>query len=500
VHLRPLALIAVALLLPRPVSAQPVEPPASPASPAPQVAGGQRWRGQITWQDGSLDFIVSLTTTEAGATGTMDIPAQGLTNGKLDDLVITADSMSFTLKPPGAPEPAWARFSVKIAEDAQTASGDLAQNGMSMPVTMTLLQAGEDADIGPKRPQTPRPPYPYPVREVTYHNGEVTLAATLTLPEGAGPHPAVILITGSGQQDRDETLFAHKPFLVIADHFARNGIATLRADDRGIGGSSGPVDTATTDDFAGDALAGVEYLSTLPELDRARIGLVGHSEGGLVAPMCAVQSEKVAFIVMLAGPGLPGDEILALQTELIMRDQGADEATIQSQLEQSKRIYALLAEGADDETVRALVLEIAEEQVARLEASGEAGAAQAAAMRPQMEAVVNQQAGQVCSPWFRRFVVYDPRPTLAQVRCPVLALNGEFDRQVPPESNLAEIRKALGEGGNTDVTVTMLPGLNHLFQTCDETSAMDYDQIEETFAPGALDTITAWVRARTLER
>lgn len=443
---------------------------------------------------------MNLTPGDSGFKGTMDIPVQGLAGGQLDDLVVSGTELSFTLKPPGAPEQAWAKFAFKVSEDGQTAEGELTQSGQRLPVSMTLLRAGEEAEVGPNRPQTPKPPFPYEAREVTYRNegAGVTLAGTLTLPAGPGPHPAVILITGSGQQDRDETLFAHKPFLVIADHLTRAGIAVLRVDDRGIGGSSGPVESATSDDFAGDVLSGVAFLESVPEVDRGRIGLIGHSEGGLIAPLAAVSAgDRVDFIVLLAGPGLPGREILLAQSTLIMRDAGVDEATIQKQTGQAAGIYTLLERGASDEEVKEEVRRIVVDQIADAMARGGQDAVQAEAVNAQLDTVINQQAAQLSSPWFRRFVVYDPRPTLEKVRCPVLALNGEFDRQVPPEENLAAIRKALEAGGNHGGTEVMLPGLNHLFQNCDASNAMAYESIEETMSPAALDAMTSWIRRQT---
>ncbi|MEK7331226.1 MAG: alpha/beta fold hydrolase, partial [Candidatus Eisenbacteria bacterium] len=317
----------------------------------------------------------------------------------------------------------------------------------------------------------------------------IQLAGTLTLPRGAGPFPCALLITGSGPEDRDEAVFGHRPFLVLADHLTRQGIAVLRVDDRGVGGSTGRFSQATSEDFAGDVLAGIEFLKTRREIDRKRIGLIGHSEGGLIAPMVATRSKDVAFIVLMAGPGIPGDSTLMLQSAAIRRSVGASEASIAQEMGVSRRIYAQLRQGDSAGVVRT-ARELVGLQVAGLpeeqrSAVGDLDSAATAASR------------QLFGPWMRFFVTYDPRPALRRVRCPVLAINGEKDLQVLPKENLAAIETALKAGGNRDHTVKELPGLNHLFQTCTLCTIAEYMQLEETMAPAALEEMSEWILRRT---
>jgi pimeloyl-ACP methyl ester carboxylesterase len=339
-----------------------------------------------------------------------------------------------------------------------------------------------------RRPQTPKPPFPYKVIDVSYPNerGGVTLAGTLTEPDGTGPFPAVILISGSGAQNRDETLFEHRPFLVLADTLSRKGVAVLRVDDRGVGGSSGSIARSTSDDFAGDVLAGVAYLRSRGEIDGARIGLIGHSEGGIIAPMAATRDPRIAFVVLLAGTGLPGEDILYLQGQLILKATGADEVALARQRDLQKSLFSILKSETDEKAAetkmqhafKAMIDALPEDQ--RKELAGAQG-------------LIEAQLKMVRSPWFRYFLTYDPRPTLGKVRCPVLALVGEKDLQVPPKENLSQIEATLKAGGNSKVTVMELPGLNHLFQTCKTGSPAEYAQIEETLAPSALGKIADWI-------
>jgi pimeloyl-ACP methyl ester carboxylesterase len=338
------------------------------------------------------------------------------------------------------------------------------------------------------RPQTPKPPFPYKVEDLTYRNeaAGISLAGTLTLPEGHGPFPAVILISGSGAQDRDETIFQHKPFLVLADALTRRGVAVLRVDDRGVGGSSGSVAKSTSEDFAGDVQAGIALLKSRPEIDGRKIGLIGHSEGGIIAPIVAGRSRDVAFIVLMAGTGLPGDEIMLMQGRLIGKAMGASDKNLEKQDSGRKRLFDIMKTETDAkkagvalrETVKKLLEELSPEE--RKQAGD-------------VDSLAESQLKMLESPWFRFFLTFDPRPTLAKVQCPVLALVGEKDLQVPPKENLEEIAKAVQKGGNMRVTTKQLPGLNHLFQTCKTGSVTEYRQIEETISPLALKVIGDWI-------
>ena len=339
----------------------------------------------------------------------------------------------------------------------------------------------------------PKKPYPYREVEVSYPNKSagISLAGTLTLPPGPGPFPAVVLITGSGAQDRDESLMGHKPFLVLADYLTRRGVAVLRSDDRGVGGSTGDHTKATSADFATDAEAAVAFLKAQKGINPAKIGLMGHSEGGLIAPIVAAKDPKgVAFLVLLAGPGVPGDEILALQSVLMMKAAGMDAKTVDESSAVAKKMYAAIRTEKDEAAAQKALEAIAKASLATLSPDD------LKKLGPDPMAAVQAQFKTLQSPWFRYFLTYDPRPTLAKVKCPVLAINGEKDLQVAPGQNLLEIAKALKTAGNRDVTTRELPGLNHLFQSSKTGSIAEYATIEETFNPEALKLIGDWITSR----
>jgi pimeloyl-ACP methyl ester carboxylesterase len=334
------------------------------------------------------------------------------------------------------------------------------------------------------RPQDPVKPYPYKEEEINFPNNQanISLAGTLTLPRGPGPFPAAILLADSGPHDRDESIVGHRPFLVLADHLTRKGIAVLRFDKRGIGKSAGDYTHATTEDFAADADAAFAYLKTRKEIDSQKIGLIGHSEGGMIASIVASHPQPVAWIVLLASPGLTGEEVLALQSELILRTAGVGDGEISRTLAFNKQTYAVVREEKDPAALEAKLNDLVQ--------STSTGAALA-------PAAVQSQLRMLISPWFRYYLDYDPVPVLQKTLCPVLALNGEKDLQVPPKENLAKIHQALQDGGNKDFQTTELSGLNHLFQHCPTGTPTEYGGIEETMAPEALNAISDWVLKHT---
>ena len=334
-----------------------------------------------------------------------------------------------------------------------------------------------------RRPQNPQKPYPYLEEDVTFDNAaaRVKLAGTLTLPKGTGPFAAAVLISGSGPHDRDETIASHKPFWILADYLTRQGVAVLRYDKRGVGKSTGAEGEATTEDLASDAQAAIEFLRSRKEIEAKRIGLIGHSEGGMIAPMIAAQGVGVAWMVLLAAPTKTGEATLLEQSELIARAGGLNEAQINGSLDFDKRAYVVVREGTDRDAIEAKLGELVKTSNMAAFVPPEALAGQIHAMS---------------SPWFRYFLTYDPLPTLKKVKCPVLALAGEKDLQVPPLDNLPALKKAIEDGGNKDVTATQLPELNHLFQHCNSGSPTEYGAIEETFSPEALQIISDWLKKR----
>lgn len=334
------------------------------------------------------------------------------------------------------------------------------------------------------RPQNPAKPYPYKEEEVSIANDQanLTLAGTLTLPRGPGPFPAAVLLSDSGPHDRDESIAGHRPFLVLADHLTRKGVAVLRFDKRGIGKSNGDYANATTEDFANDAEAALAYLKTRKEIDSKKTGLIGHSEGGIIAPMVATHSQSVAWIVLLAVPGLRGEEVLLLQSEQILRTAGVNEGEVARTLAFNKQTYTLVREEKDPVALETKLNDLVQ------------STSTSAALPP---AVIQSQVRMLVSPWFRFFLDYDPIPALQKTSCPVLALSGEKDLQIPPKANLAKIQKALQDGGNRDFLTAELPGLNHLFQHSASGLPTEYGGIEETMAPEALNAIADWVLKHT---
>ncbi len=440
------------------------------------------WAGALEIGAVQLHLILHVTRGESGALrATMDSVDQGANGIPIDVIALQGRALHFEMNALGA------SYDGTLSDDGNELAGDFTQRGTKLPLRLT--RTDDAAALTPKRPQEPKPPYPYASEDVTYSNpaAGVTLAGTLTIPEGKGPHPAVLLISGSGPQDRDESLMGHRPFLVLADHLTRNGIAVLRVDDRGVGKSKGVFAAATTEDFASDVLAGVAYLKTRREIDPKRIGLIGHSEGGYVAPMVATRSTDVAFIVLLAGPGVPIAVLLREQARLLLEAGGADPAFIDMNERTQERMFEIVRRESDPAAAEPELKAEVDALLAQLPA----------AQRDAAKASAEGSVTMVNSPWFRYLLTYDPARTLRRVKVPVLALNGELDLQVPPAQNLPAIEKALHQGGNEDVETAVLPKLNHLFQTATTGSVSEYRTIEETMSPLALERITTWILVRT---
>ncbi len=335
---------------------------------------------------------------------------------------------------------------------------------------------------------------PYSQEDVQVTSGAIRLAGTLTLPPGQGPHPAVVLITGSGPQNRDENVFGMPVFRLLADHLTRSGIAVLRCDDRGVGGSTGNIGQSTSSDFAGDALAQVELLKARKDIDPKRIGLLGHSEGGIVAPMAANRSPDVAFVVLLSGPGLTGEQIMLAQNELVGRASGVPDDQIRKNGALQRKMFAAIRSGEGLDEVTAEIRALAKEALERLpEAQRKAlGDLDALAAR-----TADQQVAGLKTPWFRYFLTYDPAPALAKLTCPVLAVFGERDTQVPAAPNREAMEAAFKRGGHRDHAIVVVPRANHLYQDSVTGGPAEYGTLKKEFIPGFADTITSWIRERT---
>lgn len=426
------------------------------------------WMGTLDLGAAKLRLVFHIVNTEDGLTATLDSPDQSA-NG-IPTTSVTRDGASLKIEAKNI----GGVFEGKIAADLSSIDGTFTQMGASHP--LLLKRVKDQAELELKRPQVPTKPYPYREEEVTYHNNvqNVTLAATLTIPPGKGPFPGVVLITGSGPQDRDESLMGHKPFLILSDYLTRHGIVVLRADDRGTAKSTGNFGTATTADFATDTEAGINFLKTRPEVNPHKIGLIGHSEGGIIAPMIAARNKDVAFIVMMAGTGVPGDQVIAAQSEAIEIANGKSPEEARKDTEKDREIIALVETEKDPAVVEKKVRE------------------KLAGTVP--EAQIGVEIQRATSPWARYFLTYDPTTALRKVTCPVLVLNGSLDTQVLPDQNLPPIRKALQEAGNKHFEIDELQGLNHLFQTAKTGSPTEYAQIEETMSPVALEKISTWIQ------
>lgn len=477
-------ILMTALLSGAPACLAAVQPEPA-AHGAPSAGEPSYFEGSIALPTVELGFTVRLERGLDGApSGTMDIPMQSLKAGRLSEVVWTNERLAFTLRIPGQDEAMWPRWDFLLAAGATEHEGTLKQAGMEFPASLRAI-AGEPA--GPNRPQLPVAPFPYEAREVTFENeaGGLTIAGTLLTPAGVGPFPCVVLITGSGPQDRDETLFEHKPFLVIADHLARHGIASLRCDDRGVGGTGrGSEASPDSMDLATDTTAALDFLVGQDGIDATRLGLIGHSEGALIGPLVAADDPRVSFMVMLAGPGVPGLEILIRQAEAMSLASGETQESLDMQRPMRERMFAAIVEG-DDEAARGAMVELI------------AAASDGALSDEMLEAAVDGQMVALKSRWMRTFLTHDPRGALRRTGCPVLVLNGDLDLQVLHDQNVPEVERALREGGNRDVTVRVLPGLNHLFQPAETGSMAEYGSIETTFDPATLDLMTRWIVERT---
>jgi pimeloyl-ACP methyl ester carboxylesterase len=450
---------------------QPVElnftrAPAAQAAPAAASAIDGTWLGSIDTGALKLRIAFKIVTGGDGLTAQLQSPDQSPVWLPVSSITRKEGDLNLSLPALGIV------YNAKIAADLSSIDGTFTQGGSALPLSLKRIK--DESELELKRPQNPIKPYPYHEEDVTYPGkaAGVILAATLTIPSGKGPFPAVFLIVGSGPHDRDESLLGHKPFLVLSDYLTRKGIVVLRADKRGVGKSTGDYDKATTADFATDAEAGVAYLKTRPDVDPHKIGLLGHSEGGIIAPMAAVADRDVAFVVMMAGSGVPGDQIIVEQGRLIEMASGESKDKADADAEKERETLKLVETEKDPAALEQLL-----------------GVKLAAEGSP--DAQVAAQIKQITSPWFRFFLTYDPAIALRKLTIPVLAINGSLDLQVPPAQNLPVIRKALE--GNKHAEVDELPGLNHLFQDAKTGAPSEYGQIEETISPVALDKIASWI-------
>lgn len=443
------------------------------------------WLATLEVGDNKLRILLKVEKSANNYTAKFDSLDQGATDLPIDSIVLDGNKVTFSAAKYGI------NYEGTLNEKGDEISGTFKQGPGATP--LVFKRTAEVAKLN--RPQEPKKPFPYDEEEVSYRNEKdnIKLAGTLTLPRGGGKHPAVLLITGSGSQDRNETIGGHHPFLVLADHLTRNGIAVLRVDDRGVGGSDMGSLSATSENFAGDVLAGVAFLKQRNEIDPKRIGLIGHSEGGMIAPMVAARSNDVAFIVLLAGLGQRGEDVIYAQTELIQKAQGTPAETTKHTIALAHKINAIVKAESDEKRIEQRI----NEEFVAYEAT--VSDSEKELFKP-VAASIKSFMPIYKTPWYRFFIMFDPAPVLKSVRVPVLALNGEHDLQVPAKENLDLIAAGLKAGGNEDVTIKAFPSLNHLFQTSQTGLMSEYGQIEETISPEVLKTVSDWILSRSVQK
>lgn len=439
------------------------------------------WVGKLKLPGGTeLTVVFKISKSdEQKYSALLDSPDQGAKDIPCGDVILKNDSLTINVPVVNG------SYEGKIYWDKKVVDGIWKQSGSSLNLSLSYTENY----VGMRRPQEPKPPFPYEVEEVLIENetDEVYLSGTLTYPKEGEKFPAIILISGSGPQNRDEEIFGHKPFWVIADFLTRNGYAVLRYDDRGIGASTGDFSKATTYDFAKDVLSAVKFLKLHNKIDDNKIGLLGHSEGGMVAQIAAVENPNdISFIIMLAGVGIPGDELILMQSRIIAQLEGRPENEIEKSLQSQTKLVELLKSDRSNSEIENEIRKIISEAFENLpELQQEA--------KENVEKMIEMQIRTVMSDWYRGFLRFNPSKYLEKIKIPVLALNGEKDAQVPPKENLSAIEKALTKAGNRNFKVVELKGLNHLFQTAETGSISEYGKIEETISHTALDEILNWL-------
>ena len=439
-----------------------------------------KWAGTLEVGASKLRVVFNISKSATGYTSTMDSPDQGVNGIPVTKTIFENSTLTLSITNAGI------EYSGELK--GKEITGEFKQAGRTFP--LTLNQDSEEPKRN-TRPQEPIPPYPYHTEEVVFENKKagIRLTGTLSLPNKEGNFPAVILISGSGPQNRDEEILGHKPFLVLADYLTKKGIAVLRYDDRGVGASTGDFKTATTFDFADDAAAALAYLQTRKEINQRKLGLLGHSEGGIIAPLLASRSKDVDFVIMLAGTALRGDRLLLLQQELIAKAMGVPETEIATSKEVNSSLFAILLNNEKEELAKEKARTYLKDFMSK-----NASLQKPAGMSD--EAFINTQLAQLFNPWMLNFLKYDPAPALKKVKCPVLALNGDKDLQVPADANLAVIEQQLKAAGNKKGSIKKYPGLNHLFQEATTGSPSEYGSIEQTIAPVVLQDIAEWILSR----
>lgn len=455
----------------------------TPQVPSASQSIAGNWLGVLEVSAFKLRLVLKVTQSSEGKLAAkLDSLDQAANDLPIDAITFEGGVVRFNATKLGL------SYEGKLNADGTEIVGELKQGPGTFPVT--FKRTDKVPTLG--RPQDPQKPYPYSEEEVSYENAidKVKLAGTLTLPPSKTPVPAVILITGSGAQDRNETILGHRPFLVLADHLTRRGIAVLRVDDRGMGGSTAGPPKATSENYAEDVLAGINFLKTRKEINPKQVGLIGHSEGGMIAPLVAIKSKDVAFIVMMAGMGQTGRDVVLTQGDLLTKAGGITPETTALIRKVYEQIFDILKAESDNAAAEKKIRAAVASQTAAMNET------QKKEFAPVLN-TINAQMQMYLSNWFRYFLLFDPAPILEKLSIPVLAIVGEKDLQVPPKENLALIEAALKKGGNKNFTVLLMPGLNHLFQHARTGMPGEYGGIDETISPEALTVMSNWLLKQT---
>ncbi len=439
------------------------------------------WDGKIKMLNLDLGFQIHVQGTQNSLEAFMSIPQQGLKDYQLQVFAYKKSKVHFEL--PG--QAGIAQFDGVLKGDS--IEGSVLQAGIKGSFYLNRITKSEIAKQSEAKPEGP---VPYSEDEVAFKSGRILLAGTLTIPKGTGPFPAVILLTGSGPQNRDEEIFGFKIFEKIADYLTRKGIAVLRYDDRGVGGSTGNTMQSTTEDFAGDALAAIEFLKKQNKINVKKIGFLGHSEGGIIAPLAAENSNDVAFMVLMSGSGVTGGDLLLEQQRRLLKSSNVPDSIITEDLALQKEINETLSAGRDINDIEKDIRAFTEKDYNNLSQEVKASI-------PDKEAYINSnvrsQIFTFNNPWFRYFIKYDPIPALEKVKVPVLMTFGELDLQVPADQNKPKMEEALRKGGNTNFKSIVFPKANHLYQEAITGSPGEYSQLPKEFVPGFLETIANWI-------
>lgn len=441
---------------------------------AQDITGG--WTGTLKIQGTELPLVFNFTKIPTGYSATMDSPKQGAKDIPVSEMTFINNTLTVAVKVAGV------KYS-GILKGENEIVGTFSQGAFSAPMNLSK------GIVELNRPQEHKKPYPYHSEDVSFRNSKenIQLAGTITLPKKEGKFPAVILISGSGQQNRNSEILGHKSFLVISDYLTRNGIAVLRYDDRGVGESKGDPSLSTSADFANDAAAAIEYLKTRKEINTKNIGIIGHSEGGMIAPMLAAKDKNIAFLVLLAGTGVAGDVLLVDQNYNVGKQAGMTESQLEEAKVTNQTLYNIIKVDSD-------LSKIKENLTAFLQLTVDKSPESARPSKEETATSIKNEVNSMTIPWLRYFISYDPAQNLKKVKCPVLVLNGEKDIQVSADLNTKAIEKTLKESGNKKVTVKIFPGLNHLFQHCTTCTVAEYGELEETFSPEVLKTMSDWIQ------